>query len=65
MNSTKPLDLALLISDIEGSTRMAARLGDSFAGVIHKHNEIISSLVKIYDGEIVESGRDNFFIVFK
>ena len=65
MNSIKPLDLALLISDIEGSTRLSARLGDSFAGVIKKHNEIISSLVKIYDGKIVEVGRDNFFIVFK
>ena len=65
MNSNKPLDLALLISDIEGSTRLASRLGDTFVSVLNKHNEIISSLALVYQGEVVESGRDNFFIVFK
>ena len=64
MNSNKPLNSALLFTDIEGSTRLIARLGDLFVNVLDKHNEIIRSLLQLYDGEIVDTTGDGFFITF-
>ena len=64
MSSNHSLDLALLYSDIAGSARLAAHLGDLYASVIDKHNNIFRSLLQPYKGQVIESTGDGFFVVF-
>lgn len=65
MSSDQHLDLALLYSDIEGSARLAARLGNLYAGVLDKHNTIFRALLQLHKGQIIQSTGDGFFVVFK
>jgi len=52
------------MTDIEGSTRLAARLGDDFAGVLDDHFRLIDAAIAGHDGTLVSSEGDAVFAVF-
>ncbi len=56
--------LTFLFTDIEGSTPMAARLGDAWAGVLADHHRLIRAVVAAQGGEEVASQGDGVFAVF-
>lgn len=71
----EPLDLGghtspdgavtLIFSDIEGSTEMMERLGESqWMEVLRDHNALIRSLVQSHDGTVVKSQGDGFMLAF-
>jgi class 3 adenylate cyclase len=56
--------LTFLFTDIEGSTAMAGRLGDAWAGVLADHHRLIRAALAAHDGEEVASQGDGVFAVF-
>ena len=54
----------LLITDIEGSTRLLQQLGPSYGDVLARHNEKLRAVFTAHDG--VEQGNegDSFFVTF-
>jgi len=56
--------VALLFTDIEGSTRLAAELGAAWATVLGEHHEILSSSIQAHGGWIDTTEGDAFFAVF-
>ena len=55
-----------MFSDIEGSTAMADRLGDTrFMDVLREHNAIIREQVKAHGGFEVKSEGDGFMVAFQ
>jgi class 3 adenylate cyclase len=71
----EPLDLGgktspdgavtLIFSDIEGSTEMLERLGESqWMEVVRQHNALIRSVVQSHDGTVVKSQGDGFMLAF-
>ena len=58
--------VTIMFSDIEGSTAMADRLGDSkFMEVLREHNAIIREQVKAHGGFEVKSEGDGFMVAFQ
>jgi predicted ATPase/class 3 adenylate cyclase/DNA-binding CsgD family transcriptional regulator len=53
-----------LFTDIEGSTSMAARLGDAWPRVLADHHRLIRTALAAYGGEEVASQGDGVFAVF-
>jgi predicted ATPase/class 3 adenylate cyclase/DNA-binding CsgD family transcriptional regulator len=53
-----------LFTDIEGSTAMAERLGDAWAGVLADHHRLIRGALAAHGGEEVVSQGDGIFAVF-
>ena len=51
-------------SDIEGSTRLAQLLGESYAFVLERHRTVIRMALNKYAGREIETSGDGFFIVF-
>lgn len=57
--------VAVLFTDIVGSTELAARMGDeSWKRLLHKHHEIVGHLVKEHGGRVVDTAGDGVFAVF-
>ena len=57
--------LTILVSDIDGSTQLAERLGDqSWLEVLQAHNAIVRSHVDDHGGTEVKSVGDGFLVVF-
>jgi DNA-binding SARP family transcriptional activator/class 3 adenylate cyclase len=56
--------LTLLFTDIEGSTRLARKLGDRFEDVLEAHNRILRDSFSAHGGTEVDSAGDGFFVVF-
>ena len=56
--------LTFLFTDIEGSTAMAARLGDAWAGVLADHHRLVRAALAAHGGEEVASQGDGVFAVF-
>lgn len=54
----------MLFVDIEGSTRLAASLGDEWADVLGAYHEIVSDVVGSAGGWVDESAGDGFFVTF-
>ncbi len=55
-----------MFSDIEGSTAMADRLGDTkFMEVLREHNAIIRDQIKAHAGFEVKSEGDGFMVAFQ
>src|SRR6185369_3799306 len=52
------------MTDIEGSTRLAARLGDDFAGVLDDHFGLLDEAITANGGTSVSSEGDAVFAVF-
>ena len=56
--------VTLLLTDIEGSTRLIQELGDDYPAVLEQVRAIIRETVGRHDGYEVDSRADEFFAVF-
>ncbi|MGH2783786.1 MAG: protein kinase domain-containing protein [Actinomycetota bacterium] len=57
--------VAIVFSDIEGSTQMAERLGDDrWMGVVRRHNDIVRRQVAAHGGTEVKALGDGFMLAF-
>src|SRR4051794_1083175 len=56
--------VAMLFTDIEGSTRLAAELGADWAGVLGAHGEIVGGAIAGEGGWVEGTEGDSFFAVF-
>lgn len=56
--------VTFFFSDIEGSTRLAQRMGSSFRQLIDEHNDIVRSVVGPAGAAEVRTVGDAFFLVF-
>lgn len=58
--------VALMFSDIEGSTSLNHQLGDDeWVRLIRAHDEIVARAVKRHDGQIVKTQGDGFMAAFR
>ncbi len=55
---------SIFFSDIEGSTRLAQQLGESYALVLERHRIMIRMAFNKFNGREVDTSGDGFFIVF-
>jgi predicted ATPase/class 3 adenylate cyclase len=56
--------VTFLFSDIEGSTRLLARLGDEYTSVLTDHYQLLRSAIDGHRGRIVDTSGDGVFAVF-
>jgi predicted ATPase/class 3 adenylate cyclase len=56
--------VTFLFSDIEGSTRLLARLRSRYAGVLAEHQRLLRTAFDEHDGREVHTEGDAFFIAF-
>lgn len=54
----------LVFTDMEGSTRLLARLGDRWAALLARHHEIVREVGDLHAGEQVDTQGDAFFLLF-
>jgi class 3 adenylate cyclase len=57
--------VTLLLTDIEGSTRLLQHLGDEYAGLLRDVRNIIRASVRAASGHEVDARADEFFAVFR
>jgi len=58
--------VAVLFTDIVGSTELAARMGDeAWRRLLHEHHELVRRLVKTEGGRVVDTAGDGVFAVFE
>ncbi|WP_237061068.1 ATP-binding protein [Loktanella sp. M215] len=62
--SERQLELSLLFTDIEGSTRLLQRLGPAYDAALTLHNTVIRKVLKTHGGTEVSTAGDSFFAVF-
>src|SRR4051812_16834411 len=55
---------ALLFTDVEGSTRLARALGDTWPQVVADHHRIVGEAIARHGGEIERVTGDGFFALF-
>jgi class 3 adenylate cyclase len=56
--------VALLFTDIEGSTRMLDRLGDRYRDLLREHHRVMRRAIASSGGREVDTAGDSFFAVF-
>jgi len=56
--------VTLLFTDIEGSTRLLQRLGDSYAGILAECRQLLRATFQEWNGREVDTQGDAFFIAF-
>ncbi len=56
--------VTFLFSDIEGSTRLLAKLQDRYESVLAEHSAILRDAIESHDGTEVNTEGDSFFAVF-
>src|SRR6478609_9648564 len=56
--------VTLMFSDIEGSTRLLQRLGDSYADVLATHRDLFRDACNRHNGFEVDEQGDAYFVVF-
>src|SRR6188472_3759095 len=56
--------VTFLFSDIEGSTRLLAALGDQYPPLLEAHAAILRDAIAAHDGIVVNTEGDSFFAVF-
>ena len=56
--------VAFLFTDIEGSTRLLARLRDRYAEVLAEHQRVLRAAFDAHDGREVHTEGDAFFVAF-
>ncbi|HUE88574.1 MAG TPA: adenylate/guanylate cyclase domain-containing protein, partial [Vicinamibacterales bacterium] len=56
--------VTFLFSDIEGSTRLLAALGDRYPPLLDAHSQIVRSAIAAHEGMVVSTEGDSFFAVF-
>ncbi len=57
--------IAMLFTDVEGSTRLAATLGEQWDGVLEDYHEIVGGTVELFGGWVDETAGDGFFVTFR
>jgi predicted ATPase/class 3 adenylate cyclase len=56
--------VTLLFSDIEGSTRLLQRIGDSYADLLAEHHRLLRGACELHHGFVVDSEGDALFVAF-
>jgi len=56
--------VTFLFTDIEGSTRLLATLGDAYTSVLERHAAILRAAIRAHAGIEVSTEGDSFFAVF-
>lgn len=56
--------VAMLFSDIEGSTLMLQRLGERYSDLISEHHRVMRQAIEAAGGRVVRIAGDSFFAVF-
>ena len=56
--------VAMLFSDIEGSTLMLQRLGERYSDLIREHHRVMRLAIEGAGGRVVQIAGDSFFAVF-
>jgi class 3 adenylate cyclase/predicted ATPase len=56
--------IAMLFADVQGSTRLATRLGARWGDVLGAYHEIVESAVRATGGWVDERAGDGFFVTF-
>jgi class 3 adenylate cyclase len=56
--------LTLLFTDIAGSTRLLAHLGDRYAHVLAECRQVLRKVFEQWNGREVDTQGDAFFVVF-
>lgn len=56
--------VTFLFTDIEGSTQLLQRLGDSYASLLAVHRRILTEAITNHHGNVVDTQGDSFFAVF-
>jgi DNA-binding NarL/FixJ family response regulator/class 3 adenylate cyclase len=57
--------VTLFFTDVEGSTQLLQRLGDSYAQVLGEHRRLFREVVEAEGGHVVDHRGDEFFVVFE
>ncbi|HLW96921.1 MAG TPA: adenylate/guanylate cyclase domain-containing protein [Solirubrobacteraceae bacterium] len=57
--------VTLLLTDIEGSTRLARELGERWIEVLARHHRILEAAIAEHDGTIDGTDGDAFFAIFE
>jgi DNA-binding NarL/FixJ family response regulator/class 3 adenylate cyclase len=57
--------VTLFFTDVEGSTQLLQRLGDSYAQVLGEHRRLFRDAVEAEGGHVVDHRGDEFFVVFE
>ncbi len=65
MSVPPPRRLALVFTDIVGSTQLAQRLGPEWPAVIRRHRELARGGWRAHDGREIDTAGDGFFVVFE
>jgi predicted ATPase/DNA-binding SARP family transcriptional activator len=56
--------VTFLLTDIEGSTKLARALGDAYAGLIGRHNELLEAVWYARGGYVFGTRGDSFLVAF-
>jgi class 3 adenylate cyclase len=56
--------VTLLFTDIEGSTRLLAELGDAYADALSDHRRVLRQAFERHGGVEVDTQGDSFFVAF-
>jgi len=56
--------VALLFTDIEGSTRLLERLGDTYGAVLRRHRDLLADAFAVHGGVVVDTEGDALFVAF-
>lgn len=56
--------VTFVMTDIEGSTRLIRAMGDAFAPVLARHNELLREVWQAHGGHEMETAGDSFMVAF-
>jgi predicted ATPase/class 3 adenylate cyclase len=56
--------VTFLFSDIEGSTRLLQQLGDAYAGLLSRQQDLLREAFEAHHGHVVGGEGDSFFVAF-
>jgi len=56
--------VSLVFTDIDGSTRLLAQLGDAYATLLDDHHRLVGTAMEAQGGERVDAAGDGLFFSF-
>jgi class 3 adenylate cyclase len=64
--STPPIGtVTFLFTDVEGSTRLLATLGDGYRDVVARHEQALGDAIARAEGHVVDSQTESCFVAFQ